>query len=379
MDGAAYLSHFYPVDVRDVTDARIGFDIILSKLYEDGQIADLLDADPPDVFTDVEAVRDDMRRTARIRQQNARFGAISQEMGFDVGAVIHAADVTPELSEKVQRSHDNFTAALQQRSAAVLVGSMLGYRRKPQKGPAEAIRQAVLADRHNLVRDLGRFVGEMSIRRILMGNGKQVDAADIVANYQVEKRLVPGWLRETIDMDNPIRRVVASILGEGDAFLALTDLVLTHQLDYVPVFASPRTEKLHISHEEKGWREWHWNPNADLLLVSLVDNDIRPYQVKQEVSDNERSKYIEGMDFISPQLLGQTESMPTTYKSRVGFHTGFAAVSHYGRITSAWHQVHGAKPGRKPSTADRNRYAALTAPAVESLLSQFRARSGSAG
>ena len=377
MNGKAYLSHFkhnpleqapispdtsYVDATRELYAAITG--VVLADLYTNQEVDFLSDPLEPRVIQEarqsVEIYTNHSnagwRDTTFVKELRRRAG-ITDQSGKLYAQVDNSDKLgrETELNDSLQSNVEALSYRLLGASVMQLSSTLLHTSDSLKRRGLEIISQdtstyvqtAGQAVAHRLKRmqpDLAAVFGEMPCEfkatRTFYDN-------KMLGQLAVEPIVLSGavapskWMKSSVMWDLPAQKIFSKLI-ELDTFAALHEWVVDRELPLVPVWAPPFIEKGEIVIGK--------NPHADILLCSVVSNDIIPVQVKYSAPTAlRRINYIDDMRFITPNNLGLTTLMHVPVRlikdNVMRTITGDAEINSIGGISRGFAVMHRSKKG----------------------------------
>lgn len=382
MNGKEYLHTFEGHDYGAPIEGELGLADSYSAqlteklhlLYGIGEIAFLGDSVKPQAVVESELSLADSRlamsagvvalRSHRKSMQLNGQALVSDKIAFPKRSTPESSDMTIAARE-IAKDCETLQANLTRHGDLVLSHALINMQRmstrsgEAQEGQArESARLAIRSQRRNLFEVIEPWRGRVSFSRDIL-NGRQVDFS---VHVDRAHKHVPDWMREIDDWHVPIHRLAAA-LTETEALIVAQEWVMRRGLSYVPVVAPKHLEGGAVN------RNAGKNPHADLLLCNIApgQNEIIPIQIKNTASPDKMRKYIDGMNFLTPQSLGLVSSKTHPIRQPGGFvRTGHRVTVEHGNILENYYQCYGIRRNR-PSKASCQELERLLQPGFEHL------------
>lgn len=382
MNGKEYLhtfeGHAYGAPIEGELGLADSYSALLTDklhlLYGIGEIAFLGDSVKPQAVVESELSVADSRMVAsagvvmrqnhrRNRQRNGH-SLVPDKLSFPVRPVPETSDMSAAARE-IAKDCETLQANLTRHGDLVLSHALINMQRmssrtgEPQEGQArESVRLAIRSQRKDLFEVIEPWRGRVSFSRDIL-NGRQVDFSVHVDRMH---KHVPEWMREIDEWHVPIHRLAAA-LTETEALIVAQEWTTRRGLSYIPVIAPKHLEGGAVN------RHVGKNPHADLLLCNIEPgkNEIIPIQIKNTASPDKMRRYIDGMNFMTPQSLGLVSSKTHPIRQSGGFvRTGHRVTVEHGNILENYYQCYGMRRN-KPSRAACDELEALLQPGFEYL------------
>lgn len=227
---------------------------------------------------------------------------------------------------------------------------------------AKEVKQILGNERSRFRQVLEPYEGVISVQRDrpLLSFNKTGGVVAMRVIAECGGKYVPDWLPAIREWNKPLQ-LLCGYLAEVEAFVALQEWVLERNLPYMPIMAPLQYEQGKLQPSFRGG-----NMRADILLCCLLPdrNEIIPIQVKNDVTQKQRSEYNSNVVLVGAKELGMESIESCVLQMASDKKTGIRGTMRYGRILS--HYLAARPAGgraRQPSKADRQLLADTLNPA----------------
>jgi hypothetical protein len=379
MDGRQYIEHFEALNPEgqdfENLDLGIAYSTDLTQkisLLHLGEVFFLGDTPEP---LAVSHARETMKEITVTRLTHKASSHLHHkrliELGYtympdsvDSSRILEALEAgDPSVGNTVNQDARGLQDVLTNYSDITLATAILGVHRANIKNPDThnpakqilPVKNAIAMQRPRLVDISQPYRGTVTVTR------DTYDRKDVGFSVEAngKHRQVPDWLVNTEDWDTPLHRFMASVI-ELETLIVANEWSIDRGHTFVPVLA-PR-------HMEQGFFVGDKNPHADILLcnVSTSTNEIVPLQIKNHVRQKYIDRYIDEMEFITPEDLGIRHTETATVKNVRGrAATGTRSITNIGHIAAAFTARY--NKARKPSKQDIAAFNQLLEPGFATL------------
>jgi hypothetical protein len=250
-----------------------------------------------------------------------------------------------KLADSVSESLETAKFSLLHGSARMLsrsISHMRARREKIAQGKTTVdaiVRENVSGNSKQLANDIGAYIFHIDVTST--HNGRILD---VQANGRKATQQLPSWLKYQTEWDDTLSNMLGKGMLEFDAYFALLEWCIDRRLPMLPVITPDNLER---ARKFNG----NGNTNSDVLLCNLQTNEIIPIQVKNSASSDVRNQYMEGMEFITPSILGISDIGSRPIRNVNGhIRTTSVTTTRYGALSSAYMNKREKIPNKKKSS-----------------------------